>query len=127
MSSQEPRLTEMSKPAEWVTVDTKEVALRYNEGKPELSFILDAPLAMKGLAERFALGARKYPRHNWKKGFQQESLIDSLLRHLLAFQNGEVYDEDGGLHVDAIVWNSVVLSEQHHKMLNESKVNNIGN
>jgi hypothetical protein len=89
---------------------------RFNEGKPELSYILDAPLAMQGLANRFSLGAKKYARNNWKGGFEDSSLIDSLLRHLTAYQNGEVVDEaDGGYHVDAIVWNAVVLSEQYHK------------
>lgn len=99
---------------------------RFNTGKAELSYILDAPLAMQGLANRFALGANKYSRDNWKKGLPDVQVIDSLMRHLIAFQNGEVYDIDGGYHVDAIVWNSVVLSEQHHKMLNqaEDKANN---
>lgn len=99
---------------------------RYNEGKPELSYIFDAPLAMEGLANRFSLGAKKYSRNNWKKGFPQEGIIDSLLRHLSAFQNGEVYDFDGGLHVDAIVWNAVVLSEQHHQMLLQGVPNESG-
>lgn len=99
----------------------KTQADRYNEGKPELSYILDAPLAMKGLANRFSLGAKKYSRDNWKKGLPDVQVIDSLLRHLIAYQNGEVYDSDGGLHVDAIVWNAVVLSEQHHKMLNKAE------
>lgn len=93
-------------------VPVKEQADRYNEGKPELSYLLDAPLAMEGLANRFALGAKKYSRDNWKKGLPTEQIIDALLRHLKAYHNGELVDEDGGEHVDAIVWNAVVLSEQ---------------
>ena len=88
---------------------------RFNAGKPQLSYILDAPLAMEGLARRFELGAAKYSRDNWKKGLDDTSIIDSLLRHLKAYQNGEYYDEDGGTHADAIVWNAVVLSEQWHQ------------
>lgn len=101
-----------------------EQAERRNEGKPQLSYILDAPLAMEGLASRFELGAKKYARDNWKKGLPTKELIDALLRHLKAFQNGEEmceeFDKDGnslGLqpHIDAVVWNAVVLSEQYHR------------
>lgn len=89
---------------------------RFNEGKPKLSYILDAPLAIEGLSNRFELGAKKYSRNNWKKGFDDTSLIDSLLRHLAAYQNGETVDPvDGGYHMDAVVWNAIVLSEQFHK------------
>ncbi len=94
----------------------KEKALRYNEGKPQLSYLLDFPLAAKGLAARFELGAKKYERDNWKKGLDNLELIDSLLRHLVKLHNGEWFDpKDGGTHVDAVVWNAVVLSEQMHK------------
>lgn len=93
-----------------------EKALRYNEVKPQLSYLFEAPLAMEGLVERFKLGTEKYSRSNWKNGFDDLTLIDSLLRHLSKFQNGEGEDlKDGGHHVDAILWNAVVLAEQYHK------------
>lgn len=95
---------------------TEDKALRYNEGKPQLSYVFDAPLAMEGLAARFELGAKKYSRNNWKKGMDDNVIIDCLLRHLSKFQNGEDCDQaDGGYHVDAILWNAVVLAEQYHK------------
>jgi hypothetical protein len=121
MSNQQPSLLEkvIFPDCEWPTKEEvdhyTEQADRYNTGKPELSYILDAPLAMEGLANRFSLGAKKYSRDNWKKGLPDVQVIDSLLRHLKAYQNGEALDEDGGNHVDAIVWNAVVLSEQYHK------------
>lgn len=99
-------------------------ALRYNEGKPQLSYVFDAPLAMEGLAARFELGAKKYARNNWKNGLPDVEVIDCLLRHLSAYQNGELtmeeFDKDGnslgwGHHVDAILWNAVVLAEQYHR------------
>ena len=117
MREQEQRLIAMSnqQPSLLEKVIFPDQADRYNTGKPELSYILDAPLAMEGLANRFSLGAKKYSRDNWKKGLPDVQVIDSLLRHLKAYQNGEALDEDGGNHVDAIVWNAVVLSEQYHK------------
>lgn len=90
-------------------------AARFNEGKVELSYLLDAPLAMEGLCRRFSLGAKKYNRDNWKKGLPEDELIDALMRHLMKLHNGEYYDEDGGTHPDAIVWNAVVLAEQLHR------------
>lgn len=98
-----------------------EKADRYNEGKPQLSYLLDAPLAMKGLARRFELGAAKYSRNNWKKGLDDVQVMDSLLRHLMAYANGDAHDEDGGEHVDAILWNAVVLSEQYHQRKEKMK------
>lgn len=101
-----------------------EKALRYNEGKPQLSFLLDAPLAMEGLARRFELGAKKYERDNWKLGLSNKELIDCLMRHLLKFANGEFeseeFDKNGNSlgrhpHIDAVLWNAVVLSEQFYK------------
>lgn len=91
---------------------------RYNEGKPQLSYVFDAPKAMEGLARRFELGAHKYSRDNWKKGLPDNEIIDALLRHLSAYKNGHITDPDGGNHVDAIVWNAVVLAEQFYREQN---------
>jgi hypothetical protein len=96
---------------------------RFNEGKPQLSYILDAPLAMRGLAHQFEIGAKKYGRDNWKKGLDNNQLIDSLLRHLGRVKGGvleeEEFDKEGNTlgvvnHVDAVTWNAVVLAEQIH-------------
>lgn len=101
-----------------------ERADRYNEGKVQLSFIFDAPMAMEGLCRRYELGAKKYARDNWKKGLPTKELIDCLLRHVKAHQNGEYmseeFDKDGNSlgyhpHVDAIMWNAVVLAEQYYR------------
>lgn len=100
-------------------------AKRFNAGKPELSYIFDAPLAMEGLCRQFMLGAKKYGRDNWKEGLDNNHLIDSLSRHLMRLKAGileeEEFDEEGNSlgmcnHVDAVVWNAVILSEQVHGM-----------
>jgi len=88
---------------------------RDNKSKPQLSFILDAPNACEGLAKRFEIGCDKYGRNNWKKGLNWVELIDSMQRHILAFQNGEDIDpEDGQPHVWAIAWNVIILVEMFH-------------
>ncbi|CAL9959710.1 dATP / dGTP pyrophosphohydrolase [Vibrio phage D148] len=99
----------------WDTKKDQGQALRYNSGKPELSFLLSAPHAMTGLAEVFAEGAKKYPRNNWKKGFPKDQLVDSLLRHLMSYQNGEEVDEETGCcHLDHVLWNAMALSDEYN-------------
>lgn len=93
------------------------LALRFNEGKPKLSYIATAPNAITGLANVFNFGAevKKYGKHNWKKGLTLSSLIDSLDRHKLMFINGENIDAESGLpHVDHLLWNALILAEMYY-------------
>lgn len=84
--------------------------LRSNEGKPRFSLI--SPWAMEGLARVLTHGAQKYADHNWRKGLSWQETIDSLKRHLAAFERGEDIDPESGLpHVDHITCNATFLSE----------------
>ena len=86
--------------------------MRFNDGKPQLNYILTAPHAVKGLSQVFEFGAKKYARNNWQKGLKITEVMDSLLRHLMAYQNGEEVDSDSGLkHVHHITWNALILAE----------------
>lgn len=90
---------------------TEKQSLRYNEGKPELSYILDVMPALKDMVEVMEFGAIKYERNNWKKGFPKDKLLDSLLRHIDAFYSGEDIDPDSGkLHVGHIMCNAAFLA-----------------
>lgn len=93
------------------------IAKRNNEGKPQISYILDNPEAVCGLARHFELGTKKYGKDNYKKGLTQVGVMNCLLRHLLAFNSKEdvgVDSETGETFntVDAILWNALVLSQQ---------------
>lgn len=95
-------------------------AARFNTGKPQLSYILDAPNAIVGLASVFEFGAEKYSRDNWKKGLERNEVIDSLLRHLTKSQAGEVLDDETGKdHLYHVLWNALVLAEQYGETGNE--------
>lgn len=86
-------------------------AERFNAGKSQLSYMLDADIAMKGMCDVFEFGAKKYSRGNWKSGFPESEIIDSMLRHLMAYANGEVLDpESGKPHVDHVTCNAVFLA-----------------
>lgn len=93
---------------------SENTAMRFNTGKPELSYILSAPNAIKNLAEVFQFGAEKYARDNWKNGLDREKIVDSLMRHLVKAENGEVLDDESGLpHLSHVLWNALVLAEQY--------------
>ena len=93
----------------------KDEADRYNKGKLEMSYLLDATYAVEGLVAVLMKGAEKYERDNWKKGMPARPLLDSLLRHALAYMSGEVNDKETGLpHVDHLLSNALFLSYHHN-------------
>ena len=87
-------------------------AMRFNQGKPQLSYILQGTKSVEGLAKVLEFGATKYDRGNWLKSLDKNELVDSLLRHLTSFVNGEVLDQESNLpHIDHIHFNAKALAE----------------
>jgi hypothetical protein len=95
-------------------------AMRFNSGKPQISMVLSAYPALEGVARVLEFGAKKYDRDNWKKGLDLDEVLDSMLRHIGKYLNGEYYDlnpETGladenysGLpHIDHIGCNALFL------------------
>lgn len=67
--------------------------------------------ALRELAEHYAKGAAKYEDHNFRKGYEWSKSYSALLRHLLAFWEGEDIDpETGSKHVTAVAWHALALS-----------------
>lgn len=90
---------------------SRDQAMRFNSGKLELSYILDAMPALKNMVDVMEFGANKYERNNWTKGFPKEKLLDSMLRHIDAFYQGEDIDpESGKPHVGHIMCNAMFLA-----------------
>lgn len=91
----------------------REMALRYNQGKPPLSYILAFPDALRAFARVCAYGARKYNAFNFVKGAPTSQSVDSLLRHLSDWQNGQDIDpESGEHHLAHVLWNALRLCQE---------------
>ena len=68
--------------------------------------------ALLRLAKHFESGATKYGDRNWEKGIPLQSFIDSGMRHLLKYMDGQT-DED---HLCAAAWNLMcaMWTEEKH-------------
>lgn len=90
---------------------TPDGALRYNNGKPQLSYNILCPKALEVEARVWEYGAKKYSRGNWLKGQSVMSSTDSLIRHLTAFIAGENDDPETGIpHVGHIITCAKILA-----------------
>lgn len=97
---------------------SKEEAMRFNDGKVELSLLPKSLL--DETARVLMFGAQKYDRNNWKKGMKYTSIYDSLQRHLTAFLEGEDVDPESGLlHLAHASCNIAFLIEYHTKQTGE--------
>ena len=88
-------------------------AMRFNSEKPKLSLI-DLK-SLEPMAEVLEFGAKKYARDNWKKGFSISTILDSMLRHIAAIQDGEMIDPESGLsHIGHIQCNALFLGGKNN-------------
>lgn len=91
-------------------------AKRFNQGKPNLSYFLKFVNPMKAIARIMEFGAIKYEEDNWKLGGKPDrEYLDSMMRHLTAWMEGELYDQDSGCsHLGHAIWNLLALHELNH-------------
>lgn len=72
------------------------VGLRFNNGKLPVDLV---PVCwIKGLAEVMKFGATKYATRNWELGMKWSIPYGCAMRHLMAWFEGESYDQESGLH-----------------------------
>lgn len=90
-------------------------AKRFNEGKPQLSLVLEFRRALEGAAYGLEEGVGKYGRSDWRKGMPITDVVDSMARHLVAYMSGEMIDPASGLpHLDKALCNALMASEYYH-------------
>jgi hypothetical protein len=85
-----------------------EQAERYNKGK--LRWSLVDFKALEPLVKVLQFGANKYDDYNWHKGLPYREVCESMMRHLLAFMQGEDFDpESRQSHLGHIMANAMFL------------------
>lgn len=81
------------------------------KGTKKAMFDLIPPKALFEIAEHYGVGAEKYAKHNFRKGYPWGLSFAACMRHLWAFWNGEDIDEEtGSKHVISAAWHCIALS-----------------
>lgn len=68
------------------------------KGKKNLELSDVDPISRSELGRVASFGSGKYERGNYLKGYKWSLSLNALQRHLLAFESGEDYDPESGLH-----------------------------
>lgn len=79
-----------------------------------MSLVLDFGYALEGASRALLDGADKYGRCDWAKGMDPDTILDSMMRHIVAYKRGEVLVPDsknGATHLDCLVSGALMLSE----------------
>ena len=72
------------------------VGLKYDNDKSRMGLV--PPYALESVADVLTFGAQKYAVDNWKHvDNAHERYMDAALRHIIAYQKGEVYDTESNL------------------------------
>lgn len=85
---------------------------------------------MREVARVYLMGAKKYSRDNWRKGYDWSLSFDSLIRHAEAFWSGENLDPESGLpHPAHVVFHCLTLMYfmEHHPELDDRFISKIEN
>jgi hypothetical protein len=71
------------------------------QGKGRYDLI--TPIGLRRLALHYENGARKYKDRNWEKGMPLSWFLDSAIRHLFTYLNGDRSED----HIVAAAWNAL--------------------
>ena len=83
--------------------------MKFDEDK--LRYDLIPPSSTKALAKVLTYGAKKYKPNNWKLG-SKDRYVAALMRHIEAYRDGEMTDDDSGLlHLEHAIANVAFLIE----------------
>jgi len=89
---------------------------RYNNGKPQMSYLGSIKDALVQLVHVFEYGTKKYDRDNWKLGGDKNMLLDCMGRHYLKLANGEELDEESQCeHAAHLAWNALAFLQLKHE------------
>lgn len=91
-------------------------ALRHNQGKPSLHYILTLAHGVEAVCKVMEQGGIKYEEYNYLLGNKPDlEYVNAALRHLQAFVLNEHYDDDiGTMHIAQAAWNLLALISLNH-------------
>lgn len=85
--------------------------------KPSQIGFID-PQALMTLGEVAGMGAEKYDKFNYLKGFDWSLCYNAMMRHAQAFWNGEDLDPESGLpHISHAAWQALALLSFYQRNL----------
>jgi len=94
----------------------EEVAMRFNEGKPQWGLVHYGSLVP--MIRVLEYGAKKYEPNNWMKKMDRKKILESAQRHLAALMDGEEIDpETGESHIGNLMCNGMFYS--YHFAINK--------
>ncbi len=70
--------------------------LKYDDGKRDWSLLPWE--AVEEIVRVLEFGAKKYKRESWKEVVPKERYDRAALRHRIAYQQGETFDQESGVH-----------------------------
>lgn len=76
-------------------MDKKE-GIKFDKGKVKLSLLTKESLIAE--ARAFEYGMYKYGKNNFKSGMDWSRIIDAALRHIIAFNEKEDFDQESSLN-----------------------------
>lgn len=94
--------------------------VKYDDHKPPMSLL--SRVALEAAARVLAFGAKKYDAWNWSNGIAYSRVVSALIRHALAYADGEQFDpETGESHMAHVMCCAMFLLdyEKHHPEMND--------
>ena len=88
------------------------------DDKNKVMIHLIDPDVIIGMGEVLTYGAKKYEPNTWQNVNDPiNTHYSALMRHLLAWKNGEIYDKETGLsHIKHVLTNAMFLLYHERKM-----------
>lgn len=85
---------------------------RFNNGKTRHDLI--PAFAQEQYARVLSRGAEKYDDRNWESGMSWSTVMASMKRHIIAFEQGEDFDpETEALHMAHVMCNAAFITEYY--------------
>lgn len=92
-----------------ITIRKKDEGVKFDSQK--LRWDLLPFDALEEVVKVYTYGATKYDDRNWEKGIKYSRVYGALLRHLMAWVGGKIFNKEDGnvLHLSQVVWNALAL------------------